>query len=120
MIELLRKAPARFRKSLSYCRDGLVAVFRKEESFRLETIAFVVLLAVLLPAPWPAWKKTAMLAGYLLIPLVELLNSAIEHVCDLVSREHSPLIKTAKDAGALAVLFAIAINALLLATLLLL
>lgn len=120
MRELLRKTPARLRASLGYCRDGLVAVFRKEESFRLETLGLAILLPALLLSSWPAWKITAMLACYLLIPLAELFNSAIEDVCDLITREHSPEVKAAKDKGALAVLFAIVVNALALATLLLL
>ena len=120
MLGLLKRAPARFRKSFSYCWDGLKVTFLKEESFRLEAIALVILLAVMVVCPWPWWKKTAMIASYLLIPLVEILNSAIEDVCDLITRDHSPLVKNAKDKGALAVLFAIVFNALVLLTLLLL
>lgn len=119
MRDLLRNLPTRIRASLGYCRNGLTAVFRKEESFRLETLGLAILLPILLLSPWPAWKSVAMLASYLLIPLAELFNSAIEDVCDLITRDHSPLVKTAKDKGALAVLFAIVVNALTLAALLL-
>ena len=119
MFGLLKRAPARFMKSFSYCWDGIKATFTKEESFRLETIGFVVLAAILSASPWPWWKVAAMGASYLLIPLVEILNSAIEDLCDLITRDHNPLIKNAKDKGALAVLFAIIFNALILLTLLL-
>lgn len=117
MFKLLKKAPARFLKSFGYSWDGLKATFTKEESFRLECIALIALGAILCASPWPWWKVVVMLAGYLLIPLVELLNSAIEDVCDLITREHSPLIKNAKDKGAMAVLMAIICNALLLVAL---
>ena len=46
MFNLLKRAPARFMKSFGYCWDGIKATFTKEESFRLETIAFVLLAAV--------------------------------------------------------------------------
>lgn len=118
MLELLKKAPSRFKKSFGYCRDALAATFAKEESFRLETIAFAILLAVMLLCGWPWWKKLSMLAGYILIPLTEILNSAIEDVCNLITIERNPLVKNAKDKGALAVLFAIILNALLLIALL--
>lgn len=119
MLNLLKRAPARFKKSFGYCWDGLRATFTKEESFRLECVAFVLLAGILLAIPWPWWKIAIMLGGYLLIPLVELLNSAIEDVCDLITREHSPLVKNAKDKGALAVLVAIICNAMLLVALIL-
>lgn len=119
MFKLLRRAPARFKKSFGYTWDGLVSTFGKEESFRLETIALAILLAVMLLCPWPWWKRIAMLACYLLIPLVEVLNSAIEDVCNLITLERNPLVKDAKDKGALAVLLAIILNAGALAALIL-
>ena len=118
MLDLLKRAPARFRKSFGYSWDGLKDTFIKEESFRLETIAFAVLALILIVSPWPWWKVLVMLASYLLIPLVELLNSAIEDVCDLITRENRPEIKAAKDKGAMAVLMAIILNAFVLVALL--
>ena len=70
MIALLLRAPARFKKSFRYSWDGLKSTFVNEESFRLETIAFIVLLAAMLLSTWPVWKKLAMMASYLLIPLI--------------------------------------------------
>lgn len=119
MIDLLKRAPARFKKSFGYTWDACLAMIAKEESFRLELIAFAILIVILLLSPWPWWKVVAMLASYLLIPLVETLNSAIEDVCDLITREKNELIKNAKDKGALAVLLAIIVNAGVLVTLLL-
>ena len=118
VFKLLLKAPARFRRSFRCSWDGLKAIFRKEESFRLESIAFAALLAALLFCPWPAWKRLVLTASFMLIPLAETLNSAIEDVCDLVTGERSVLVKNAKDKGALAVLLAIVLNALALAALL--
>ena len=117
MIKLLLKAPRRFGKSFRYSWDGFKATFRKEESFRLEWIAFVFLLAALFFSSWPAWKQLALIASYLLVPLVEIVNSAIEDICDGITREHRPFIKDAKDKGALAVLMAIIFNAFVLAAL---
>lgn len=119
MLDLLKKAPARFKRSFGYSWDGLKMTFIKEESFRLEALAFVILLAAMIVCPWPLWKRLTMLACYLIIPLVEILNSAIEDICNLITREHTELIKNAKDKGALAVLLAIILNSLALIALIL-
>lgn len=119
MIDLLRRAPARFAKSFGYTWDAVKAMWSKEESFRLETIAGAVLAIVLVACPWPLWKKAAMMAAFLLIPLVEVLNSAIEDICDLITIERNPYVKNAKDKGALAVLLAIILDCGVLLALLL-
>ena len=43
----------------------------------------------------------------LLLPIVELLNTAIESVVDLVTQEHHPLAGRAKDMGSAAVFLAL-------------
>ena len=118
MRKLLCKAPARFRKSFGFSWDGLRATFTKEESFRLECIAGAALLAVLLLCPWPAWKRLILAASFLLIPLVEVLNSAIEDICNRITLNYDPGVKNAKDKGALTVLLAIILNAVVVAALL--
>ncbi|MCC8189568.1 MAG: diacylglycerol kinase [Planctomycetes bacterium] len=118
MLDLLRRAPARFWKSFGYCWDGLKDTFIREESFRLETIGLAALTVVVACSGWEWWKGCVMVGSYLLIPLVELLNSAIEDICDLVTRDQAPLVKSAKDKGAMAVLMAIIVNILVLAALL--
>lgn len=117
MRTLLKNAPARIKRSLGYSRDALRSVFIKEESFRLECVGFVLLCIFLFAYPWPLWKKLAMAGSYMLIFFAETVNSAIEDVCNLVTMEHSPIVKDAKDKGALAVLFAIILNAFVLAIL---
>jgi diacylglycerol kinase (ATP) len=83
---------------------------KKEESIRLEALALVILVITLAFVPWPLWKKVTLAAVYLIIPLTELINSAIEDVCDLVSSDYHPKVKAAKDKGSAAVLVAIVIG----------
>lgn len=106
-------------KATLYSLAGFRAALTKEEAFRLELAGWVALVLVMLVVPWPLWKKFLLAGSYLLILIVELLNSAIEDVCDLVSTEYSDLIKTAKDKGSMAVLLALFCNALLFIALLL-
>jgi diacylglycerol kinase (ATP) len=53
------------------------------------------------------YAKLALIITATLILIVELLNSAVENVVDLVTKEIHPLAKSAKDIGATAVMFSI-------------
>ncbi len=48
----------------------------------------------------------------MLILIIELVNSAIENIVDLVTSSYHPLAKSAKDIGATAVLFAVILHIL--------
>ncbi|MDR2340162.1 MAG: diacylglycerol kinase [Deltaproteobacteria bacterium] len=117
MLKALLNIPSRAVSAMRYSLAGLLASFRKEESVKLETVALVVLVAVMCLVHWPLWKKLALIATYLLIPLAEIMNSAIEDICDLVSPGFNERIKDAKDKGSAAVLVAMIVNFLVLAAL---
>ena len=53
-------------------------------------------------------ERALLVAGLLLVLIVELLNSAVEAVVDRISAERHPQSKRAKDIGSAAVLVAIA------------
>ncbi len=80
---------------------------RNEAAFRDE----VILLAAALPVGWilsPGWRGYALLiASLIVLIIVEILNTAIEQVCDAVTLEANEHIRLAKDCGSLAVAFAI-------------
>ena len=115
----LRNLPGRVVRALGFSGQGLQAAFLKEEAFRLEVLGLGLLGAGLAVWPWPLWKKAALLAAYLLIPLAELFNSALEDLCDLVSPDYHSLAGQAKDKGSAAVLLAIGVNVLILLALIL-
>ena len=83
--------------------NGLIAVTRSEAAFRQE----LALLAIGVPLAFfltPDVAKRFMLIGVLVFLLiVELLNTAIEKLCDRVTRETDPAIKRVKDMGSAAV-----------------
>ena len=72
--------------------------------------AVLLPLALLLPAT--VFQKGMLVVSLLQVLVVELLNSAIEAVVDLVSPERHRLAGIAKDAGSAAVLLSLAIAAL--------
>jgi diacylglycerol kinase (ATP) len=117
LMSTLKNIPKRAASAMRYSLQGLEQAFEKEESIRLEAIAFILLLVAMVLVPWPLWKKAALVAAFLLIPLTELINSAVEDLCDLVSPGYNEKIKSAKDKGSAAVLVAILMAATVLAVL---
>ena len=94
-------------KAFHYSMAGFRAAFANEQAFRQEVYCLIVL------APLGLWwgetgLERALLVGSLLIvPIVELLNSAVEAVVDRVGTEHHELSGRAKDMGSAAVLLSI-------------
>jgi diacylglycerol kinase (ATP) len=118
MLKALKNIPKRAKNAMGYSLSGLYSSFKKEEAIKLETISLVILIIVMFLVHWPLWKKFALVATYLLIPLTELINSSIEDICDLVSPDYNEKVKTSKDKGSAAVLIAIIINFVVLVALL--
>ncbi len=97
-------------KNTKYAIDGLVHAFKTESSFRLELFASVfIILAIVYIDVALIYKITLFITGILVL-IVELLNSSIENVVDLVTKEYEPLAKSAKDIGATAVMFSILLH----------
>ena len=93
----------RWWRSAGFAWAGLRHVYRTQANFRIEVwaAALALTLTFLLRAP-PA----PILLSCALVLSVELLNTALEAVVDLVTPELHPLAKVAKDAAAGAVLVA--------------
>lgn len=98
-------------RAAGYSAAGLRAVWRREAAFRQEAIAAALLFPVALFVPATTFQQGLLVVSLLLVLVVELLNSAIEAVVDLVSPRHHPLAGIAKDAGSAAVLLALLIAA---------
>ena len=97
-------------KNAFYAIDGVVAAFKQETSFKLELFFGVLLTIAIIWLPLSFYAKTVLIVTMVLVPIVELLNSAIENVVDLATQEIHPLAKNAKDMGAAAVLFAVLLH----------
>ncbi|NMH16551.1 diacylglycerol kinase [Tepidiphilus sp. B18-69] len=81
-------------------------------AFRQEVLVFVMTVPLALLLGRTSVERALLVAATLVVLVVELLNSAIEAVCDLVHPEAHPLVARAKDLGSAAVLLSIACAAL--------
>lgn len=89
--------------ALRVALQGLAAAWRHEIPFRMEVVAFAVLLPVAFLVGKTAVERALLVGSLLLVLIVELLNSALEATLDRVSLEHHPLIGRAKDIASAAV-----------------
>ncbi len=90
-----------------YSKEGLQAAFKGEAAFRQEVILFLLFLPLIFFLPFSLVFKVLLLVANTIVLIVELLNSAIEAVVDLVSPEYNILAKNAKDMGSAAVLLTV-------------
>ena len=93
-------------KSFGYAFAGIFAVVTKERNMKIHCAAVVcVVIAGLVFHISPIeWCICLTLFG--LVMALELVNTSIEAVVDLVTEERKPLAKIAKDTAAGAVLIA--------------
>jgi undecaprenol kinase len=93
----------RFYESFRYAWSGIVQTFKKERNFQIHVMISIIMFFVgfYLQFTKFEWIVILFLIGGMLS--LELMNTALERVVDLVTKEFKPLAKAAKDAAAGAV-----------------
>lgn len=97
-------------KNSKYAIDGLITAIKTESSFRLELFCAIFIILGILYIDTSLTNKLILLVTGILVLIVELINSAIENVVDLCTKEIHPLAKNAKDLGSTAVMFTIGLH----------
>jgi diacylglycerol kinase (ATP) len=100
---------ARLIKAFGYSIQGFTACFKSEAAFRQEVAASLFIIPLGLWLGQTGMERAMLVASWLLVPVVEMLNSAIEAVVDRVGTEHHELSGQAKDIGSAAVFLAISL-----------
>ena len=98
---------ARILAAAGYSAAGFRTAWRHEAAFRQELLLAAILLGLLCLLPLPLGYKALLFAATILPVIIELLNSALEAVVDLVSPDFHLLAKRAKDLGSAAVLLSL-------------
>jgi len=94
-----------FLKAFIYAFNGLVVFFRHERNGKIQSA--VAALALVL-CWWLKVSRTELIIVLMCVAAVlslEMLNSAMEKLCNLVHPTYHPAIKTIKDIAAAAVLW---------------
>jgi diacylglycerol kinase len=100
----IRKQP--LYKSFVYAFEGIFTCFKRERNMKIHTAATVLVILFGFLFRISAWEWCICLVLFALVMALEMVNTAVESVVDLVTEERHPLAKIAKDTAAGAVLIA--------------
>jgi len=97
---------ARLIKSFKYAIRGLAKVFREEQNLRVQTFAgsFALVLASYFQVTAVEWCLLIIVSA--LVLLMEIVNSAVERVTDVLKPRIHTYVKEVKDIMAAAVMLA--------------
>jgi diacylglycerol kinase (ATP) len=87
-----------------YSIKGFKAAWQNEEAFRQECVAALVMLPAAIWLGQTVEQQALLILSFLLVPLTELMNSAVEAIVDRVGTEHHELSGRAKDVASAAVM----------------
>lgn len=98
-----KRSIKRFIYSVKNSLDGLVYAYTNEQSLTIHTVIIVLVLlsGFYFNATRTQWAVIVIVM--VMIVVAELINTAIEAVVDLVTKEYHPLAKVAKDCASAAV-----------------
>ena len=104
--KLIIMKPQNILSSFGNAFNGLVHFFLHERNGRIQFCATILVVgfAIWLQVSTTEWLVILLCIGAVLS--LEMLNSAVEKLCDIVHKEFHPIIKIVKDVAAAAVLFA--------------
>jgi len=97
-------------KSALYALNGLKILFSEEHNSRIHTgiVIVVVIAGFLLKISNIEWLVICILIA--MVFSLEIMNSAIENLCDYISPQWQPMIKKVKDLAAASVFVASVIS----------
>lgn len=91
-------------KSFSYAWAGMKSCFESELNFRIHLIAAIaaIIFSLMFSISATEWIAVGFCIAF--VTAMEMMNTAIEKLCDMVHKESHPVIKKIKDIAAGAVL----------------
>ena len=107
MIQKKYKGFTRLWNAFRNSWDGLRAVARNEAAFRQELIGCLLAAVILAFLGVSQLEYILLVFSLVLIPIAELINTAIENIVDRIGSEYHELSKVAKDIGSAIVLVTI-------------
>jgi undecaprenol kinase len=96
----------KFTHSMANARRGLAEVYRREHSFRIHVLAFIVLAALIVLLGIKGAEAGVLILVAAAVLVLELANSILERFLDIISPRVGAQVRDAKDIMAAAVLVA--------------
>ncbi len=98
-----------FLKNVSDAAAGIKYFIKNERSARIQAVIIILVLVAGFTFNLSNIEWAVILLCIALVYSLEMVNTAIERVCNLYSEAYHPLIKIIKDVAAGAVLFSVCI-----------
>jgi diacylglycerol kinase (ATP) len=91
-------------RSFSHAFRGIGIVFRREQNFRVQLVVGVGVIVLMLFFPLETWQRILLILMMAAVLVLEILNTIVEHLSDILKPRLHPSIKEVKDMMAGAVL----------------
>lgn len=85
------------KKSFGFAFEGLRFAWRKDQNLRVHTIVAIIVIAASVILKVSTVEKSILGVMIILVISTEMINSAIEQMVDLITKEHRMEAKLAKD-----------------------
>lgn len=99
--------------ALLYSLAGLRRAWSNEQAFRHEVLLLPVMVAILAAVRPGAGWIAGLMAAWLFVLALELLNSAIEEAFNLISPDYNAHVKFGKDMASAAIFVSLLANGVL-------
>ncbi|HLC99533.1 hypothetical protein A2841_01365 [Candidatus Kaiserbacteria bacterium RIFCSPHIGHO2_01_FULL_48_10] len=95
-----------FGKSFRYAFQGFVYVFQHERNFRVQVLAALLVVVLMLIYPLKTWERVILSLVITLVLVLELINTIFEKIVDILKPRIHHYVEMIKDMMAAAVLIA--------------
>jgi len=90
--------------SFKFAGEGLVAIFKSEQNFRIEVVGFGVVVILMFVLPLTILERVALGMVGMNVLIMEIMNTVLEYLLDMNSKRKNKKVKFLKDVMAGAVL----------------
>jgi diacylglycerol kinase len=93
-------------RSFKYAFKGLFLVIKEEQTFRVQLIASLIVIILMIWLRVRAWQAIVLILVIIIVLVLELINTIFERFVDMLKPRVHVYVKTIKDIMAAAVLIA--------------
>ena len=98
------KKNVNFFKSLSFAINGIKYCFKMEKHYKFHIFAFILIMILSFLLKLSSIEFIFIIAVSFLVIITEMLNTCVEVIVDMITKDYNVLAMYAKDLGAGAVL----------------
>ena len=93
-------------RSFTYAWQGIKYCYKTQLNFRIHLVGLSIVIIASFVLKITSTEWLFIIGCSVLVLALEFVNTAIEHLCDIVTKDIHPAIKIIKDVSAAAVLIA--------------